>query len=84
MSKDKITQKNRLTYSETVRVNLGDYEHRDVFISFSTDVEENETNSDAYKRVRNFVQKKSNFEEKKLRNHAHKFADFDTKEKLRK
>ena len=83
MAEIKGSQKTRVTFSETVRVNLGEYEHRDSFVACSSDVEEGETEAEALKRVTLIVKKKSNLEEKKLRRHAHKFVDFDTKEKLR-
>lgn len=73
---------NRLTYSETVRVNIGDYEHRDIFVSFGTNVEKGESIDDAYKRARDIVRKKLSAREKKIRTLSQEYVDFDTKAKL--
>ncbi len=72
----------RVTYSETVRCNIGDYEHRDVFVSLGTNVMDGESNDDAYVRARDFVRKKLSAREKKIRTLSQEYVDFDTKAKL--
>jgi len=79
-------QPETLTYSEAVKVNIGDYESRDFFVCYGSvkvDIKDGETFDQAYKRARNKVRKKINSEEKKARIQSRQFVDFDTKAKLR-
>ncbi len=79
---EKITQQDRITYSESVRVNIGDYEHRDVFISLSTDVQKNESVDDAVVRAKRIVLEQLRKVETTVRKKSAKFVDFNTKSKL--
>jgi len=63
-------------------VNIGDYEHRDVFISHSTQREPDETLDEAYKRAMGFVRTKLHKREKRMRSESQEFVDFDTNAKL--
>lgn len=72
----------RITYSETVRVNIGDYEHRDMFMSYNTVQEPGESIDGHFKRAQLFVRKKLLAREKKIRLQSQEFVDFDTKAKL--
>lgn len=72
----------RITYSETVRCNIGDYEHRDIFMSYGTNKESKEHIDDTFKRAQLFVRKKLFGREKKIRMQSQEFVDFDTKAKL--
>jgi len=65
-----------------VRVNIGDYEHRDIFMSYATAKDPNENIDDTFKRVQLFVRKKLLGREKKIRMQSQEFVDFDTKAKL--
>ena len=68
----------RVAYSETVKINIGDYEHREVFFSYSSAVREDETTDDAEKRVTRRVRKKLRAYEKKIRIQSREWTDFDT------
>ena len=72
----------RITYSETVRVNIGDYEHRDIFMSYATNRGPKEDRDETFKRAQLFVRKKLFGREKKIRLQSQEFVDFDTKAKL--
>lgn len=75
-------QPDRIVVSESTRVNIGDYEHREVFISLASDFQEGETFDEAYARVATQVMKKVRTREKKYRMKSREFVDFDTKAKL--
>ena len=82
----KSEQPETLTYSESVKVNIGDYESRDFFLCYGhirVNIEDGETFDEAYKRARNKVRGKISKEEKKCRMQSREFVDFDTKAKLR-
>lgn len=72
----------RMTYSETVRVNIGDYESRDLFMSFQDNVQPDETPDECHKRLQTFVRKKLYAAEKRHRMATREFVDFDTKAKI--
>ena len=76
-----------LSYSETVKVNIGDYESRDFFLCFGNikvNIEDGESFDAAFKRAKKAVRKKILKEEKIARLAASKFVDFNTKAKIRK
>lgn len=73
----------RVTYSESVKVNIGDYESRDIFISVSTDVQKKETVDDAILRAKKIVQPQITRVEKRTRIQSKGNVDFDTMSKLR-
>ncbi len=73
---------NRVVYSETVRINLADYEHRDFFCSVSLNQEDNETLDDTYKRAKKFVTKRLYQRERKARVSAKDAVDFDTMDRM--
>ena len=85
MKKDKGVDAtpDRVTYSESIKVNIGDYESRDFFVSVSSDVQEGETVKDAIIRVKKQVQPQVNLIEKKTRLQSKGNVDFDTMAKLR-
>lgn len=72
----------RIVYSESVRVNIGDYEGRDLFLSYQDTTQEGETPDQAFTRIKNFVRKKLYAAEKRHRLSSREFVDFDTKAKL--
>lgn len=77
-----LRQGNRISYGETVKVNIGDYESRDVHISFSTDVEEDETVDQALVRARSTVRTHVTKYEKRIRLQTEEFVDFNTMAKI--
>ena len=72
----------RVSYSEKVKVNIGDYEHREYFFGYSTAIREDETFEDARKRVVLAVRKCLRPKEKKTRKLTQHLIDFDTMAKL--
>ena len=80
---DKLRQVDRVTYSESIKVNIGNYESKDVFVSLSTDVESTESVSDALLRAKQFVRPELRVIEKKIRIRSKRFVDFDTVSKLK-
>lgn len=72
----------RITYSQSVRVNTGNYEHKDIFISFSTDIKDKETPDKALLRAKKFVQASSKKVERRVRATSEEFVDFNTMRKL--
>ena len=79
----KNTTNDRLLYSESVKVNIGDYESRDVHISYSSDINKDESFDDAYKRVSSMVKKKLYVSEKKIRESIRDNVDYDVDYKMR-
>lgn len=79
---EKISQFDRVTWSESVRVNIADYEHKDFHMSYSTEIKDNEKRKDALLRAKKFVQLSLRESEKKLRKQVREFVDFDTMAKL--
>lgn len=71
-------QPDRISYSQTVRVNIGDYEHQDVFISYQTDVREKESPQKAFLRAKKLVKVEMKKVEKTIRKKSEPFVDFDT------
>ena len=71
----------RITVGETLRVNIGDYEHRDSFVSYGANVRKGETPDDAHDRAQKFVLGKLRKREKKIRSSSKEWVDFDTKAK---
>lgn len=82
MSKDK-EEIETVSYSESVQVNIGDYEHRNVHISFKTILNDGEEFEQAKARARNAVKKALYSEEKKMRHSSKNDVDFDTISRLR-
>ncbi len=82
MSKEKTPD--RITFSESVKVNIGDYESRDVFMALSTDVADDESVSDAILRAKKAVRAELYKCEKVLRSEVKSLVDFDTTAKTRK
>jgi hypothetical protein len=72
----------RISYSEGVKVQIGDYESRDVHISYSTNVKNKEKVSDALKRAKKTVQMSLRKAEKKIRLSSEDDVDFETLERL--
>ena len=77
-------QLDRISYSEGVKVSLGDYESRDVHISvsLSTDVQEGKSVDKAIKKARKVVQNRLKIAEKKIRKSAEDDVDFETIDRL--
>ena len=75
-------QRPRIVFSHSVRVNIGDYEHQECFISVSDDVQDDETHDEAYARIGKFVMGKLKSREKRIRLKSREHVDFDTKAKL--
>lgn len=74
----------RISYSEDVKINIGDYESRSVHISYSTDVRDDESVKAAIARAKGRVRKSLYHYEKRIRLSSAEFVDFNTKEKLNK
>lgn len=72
----------RVTYSESVKVNIGNYESREVTLFYSTDFEEGEEFEDAIQRARSKVRRTLTTCEKRIRVASQRDVDFDTKSKL--
>lgn len=74
----------KISYSEGVKINIGDYESRDVHISYSysTNVRKKEKMIDAVKRARKKVQICLRNAEKKIREASEEDVDFETLERL--
>lgn len=72
----------RITYSESVKVNIGDYESREVQLFYGTDFEEGEGFDEALQRARSRVRKTLTTCEKRIRVASQGNVDFDTKSKL--
>lgn len=77
-----VTSVDRVTYGESVKVNIGDYESREVNLFFSTDVKDDEEFDDAIQRARSHVRKTITTCEKRIRVASQGNVDFDTKSKL--
>jgi len=73
----------RVVFSQSVKINIGDYETRDVFLSYADNVGEDESPASALKRVKKFVQKRIHESEKTIRFKSRKFTDFDTMAKVK-
>lgn len=78
-----LSEKARLTYSESARINIADYEHRDIFLSVSDEPIEGETSSECLTKLRRFVQSKLYEQERQIRRESREFVDFQTVAKLR-
>jgi len=72
----------RISYSEGVKINIGDYESRDVHISYSTDVKRKEKPEDTIKRAKKTVQLSLKKAEKKIRKATEDDVEFETLERL--
>lgn len=77
-----LRQADRVTYSETVKVNIGDYESRDVYIGYGTDLNDGESFDDALKRARREVRAALQKNELKIRRSSQEHVDFNTMAKL--
>lgn len=77
-----MDETDRINYSEGVKVAIGDYESRDVHISYSTNVKKKEKVSDAVKRAKKTVQSQLRVAEKKIREMAEDEVDFESLERL--
>jgi len=75
-------EQDRISYSEGVKINIGDYESRDVHVSFSTSVKENENPKKAVSRARKVVQEKLMKFERQRRKAHEDAVDFETMKKL--
>ena len=80
---DKVQQRDRVMYSEGLKINIGDYESYDFHLSYSTDVSKTETPKSAMKRAVNFVKKQLDKRERIARKRSKEFVDFDTMSKAR-
>ena len=78
-----LSENARLTYSESVKINIADYESRDIFLSVSDDPIEGETSSECLTKLRRFVQSKLYEQERQIRRESREFVDFQTISKLR-
>ena len=78
----KMTQVDRITYSESVKINIADYESRDVFLSYSTDVQPKETVEEAVVRAKKIVVEQMGKVEKVIRKKSRTMVEFDTMAKL--
>ncbi len=72
----------RISYSEGVKVAIGDYESRDVHISYSTNVNKKEKVSDAVKRAKKTVHISLRNAERKIRKNSEEEVDFESLERL--
>jgi hypothetical protein len=75
-------ESDRISYSEGVKVAIGDYESRDVHISYSTSVRSKESVDAAVKRARKIVLNQLKKCERKIRRCAEEEVDFESLERL--
>lgn len=75
-------EEDRISYSESVKVNIGDYESRDVHISYSTSVRAGEQIEDAFNRASKVVRKRLKVKEKRIRQASEEDVDFETMARL--
>lgn len=85
--KEKVSQESqsdsdRISYSEGVKINIGDYESRDVHISFSTAVKDNEQPQESIQRARSVVREELRKYEKRIRVASQDDVDFESSERL--
>lgn len=76
-----IPAPDRIAYSEQVKINIGDYESREVFFSYSSNLQEGEDFETAAVRVKTAVRQQLHKYERKIRALTREFVDFDTKGK---
>lgn len=76
--KNELLQPDRVTWSQSVRINIADYEHRDIHISYSTAVRDGELPEKAVARARKKVQSILHKQERKIRLQSKDDVDFDT------
>jgi len=77
------TEPDRVSWSEGIKINIGDYESYSVNISMSTSIRPDENEVHAMGRAKQFVQKKMRIREKQIRVASRKYVDFDTMAKLK-
>jgi len=82
MTSKVLRQADRVTYSETVKVNIGDYESRDIFIGYGTDVNDGESFDDALKRAKREVRSALQQNETEIRRSSEQHVDFNTMGKI--
>jgi len=73
----------RVSYSESVKVNIGDYESRDIHISYSSDVGKDEDFNSAFIRVSKKVKKRLEICEYKIRNAVKDNVDYEIDDKMK-
>jgi len=79
----KLEQRDRVMYSEGLKINIGDYESYDLHLSYSTDVSQTETKEQALQRAVKFIKKSLDKRERIARKRSREFVDFDTMSKAR-
>jgi len=57
-----LEQRDRVSYSEGAKINVGNYESRDVHMSYTTDIKEGETTGEAMERAKEFIEEAINKE----------------------
>lgn len=72
----------RISYGESVKINIGDYESREVYMSYSSNIKEGETFDKAIDRVNSKVKRRLEKFEKKVRIASQDDVDFETESKL--
>ena len=73
----------RISYSEGVKINIGDYESRDIHISYSSDIQKDETFNKAFLRVSKKVKKCLEACEIKVRKSVNDNVDYDIDDKIK-
>lgn len=71
-----------VTFSECVKVNMGDYESRDAFVSCTVELEEGETIVGVGKKVRKMLRKELKVPESKMRRLSEEDVEFETMDRL--
>lgn len=80
--KNKVVNPDRITYSESIKINIGDFENRELVIGLTSDVRDDESFSKALDRVKKTVQKQTTKFERRIRNKTADIVDFDTRAKV--
>ena len=75
-------EQDRISYSEGVKVNIGDYESRDVHISYSTNVRDKEKPTDTFKRAKKVVRQELKITERRIRKKSEDDVDHESSDRL--
>ena len=75
-------QPSRVSYSQSVKINIGDYESKDIFLNYASDLKKGETFNQAVDRIQKIVDARILIMERKIRNQFEDNVEFQTLKKL--
>lgn len=75
-------EQDKISYSEGVKVNIGDYESRDVHVSYSTFVKDKEKPKDTIARARKVVRQELKKYERRIRKSSEEDVDHESMDRL--